>query len=145
MPASTASGVGDVLVERLLDLPTSDRQTAVLQAEHLLNPDGLAQLLDIAGRLVRDDPGKARRIATLCATAAEVASAPAAVPRATYIQAQAHAYNAEFDTALSLIEVAREGYDALGDAHQALRTNAGRMNVLIGLGRYGEALEAGRT
>ena len=95
-------------------------------------------------RLLNDDPGKARRLAELCADLADAADAPAAVPRADYIRAGAHHLNGEFDDDLRLTEAAYDGYVALGMNLEALRTNVGKMAALLELGRYQEALDAGQ-
>ncbi|MCG8351547.1 MAG: CHAT domain-containing protein [Chloroflexales bacterium] len=145
MRESPIAEVDTRLVEHLLTLPTLDQQAAELAAAHLLNGRGLHALLDMAAQLVRGDPGKGRQLAVLCADLAERATAPSAVPRAAYIRAQAHAINAEFETAITLIETAREGYSAMGETLEALRTNAGLMHVLKELGRYQEALAVGQT
>ncbi|MFQ5857073.1 MAG: CHAT domain-containing protein [Anaerolineae bacterium] len=133
------------LAENLLALPTLEQQSALLRAGNLLNADSLSQLLDIAERLARSDPGRARRLATLCVSMADYADAPATVSRGTYIRAQTHAISGELGVALRLIEAAREGYVAIGKNLEALRTYVGQMHVLGELGRYQEALDAGRT
>ncbi len=132
-------------VKELLSLPTTEQRAAFLEAEGLLNPDGLERLLDLADRLVNNDPGKARRLAELCTGMAEWAEAPAAVPRANYIRAGAHDVNGEFDAELRLIKAAHDGYVALGMNLEALRTNVGLMGALLDLGRYREALDAGQN
>ena len=132
------------LIEELLTLPTPERQEAFLEARGLLNPDGLDRLLDHADRLVNDDPGKARRIAELCAKSAERAGAPTAVPRASYVLAGTCDAAGEYDAELRLIKAAHDGYAALGKNLEALRTNVGLMGVLLDLGRYREALDAGQ-
>jgi CHAT domain-containing protein/tetratricopeptide (TPR) repeat protein len=145
MRESSIAEVDTRLVEHLLALPRLDQQAAELAAAQLLDEQGLHALLDMAAQLVRGDPGKGRQLAVLCADLAERAAAPSTVPRAAYIRAQAHAINAEFETAITLIETAREGYNALGETLEALRTNAGLMHVLKELGRYQEALAVGQT
>ena len=132
-------------VEELLSLPTPEQRAAFLEAEGLLNPDGLERLLDIADWLVNDDPGKARRLADLCADLADASDAPAAMPHANYILARTQAENGEFDTALRMTRAAYDGYVALGMNIEALRTKVGLMVVLLELGRYQEALDAGQT
>jgi tetratricopeptide (TPR) repeat protein len=117
----------------------------LLRAESLLNPDGLDRLLDVADRLVNNDPGKARRLAELCADMAERAEAPAIVPRANYVLAGTHDVNGEFDAELRLIKAAHDGYVALGKNLEALRTNVGLMGALLDLGRYQEVLDAGQV
>jgi tetratricopeptide (TPR) repeat protein len=129
----------------LLSLPTPAAQAAFLEAQGLLNADGLDRMLDVADRLVNNDPGKARRLAELCAGLSEDADAPAAVPRANYIRARTHAENGEFDAALRMTKAAYDGYVALGQNLEALRTNVGLMGVLLELGLYQEALDAGQT
>jgi tetratricopeptide (TPR) repeat protein len=132
-------------VKELLSLPTPEQQAAFLEAEGLLDPDGLDQLLDVADRLVNDDPGKAHRLAELCVDLSDDADAPAAVPRANYIRARTHAENGKFDAALRMTRAAYDGYVALGQNLEALRTNVGLMVVLLELGRYQEVLNIGQT
>jgi CHAT domain-containing protein/tetratricopeptide (TPR) repeat protein len=110
----------------------------------LLDAGGLDRLLDIAEWLVHTDPGKAHRLAAVCAEVADRAAAPAAVPRASYIRGQAHLLNGELDTALRMAKDAYEGYVTLGMNLEALRTHVGRMHVLLDLGLYQEALDAGQ-
>ena len=142
---SKPPSVNDGLIENVIALSTREEQSALLSASGLLNPSGLSQLLDAAAGLVRSDPGKARRLAALSAEVAAPAGAPLAVPRATYIAAQAHAINGELETALELITSAHDGFAALGENGEALRTNVGRMHVLNEMGRHQEALEAGQA
>jgi CHAT domain-containing protein len=144
MPDADDSEISPEILESLLALPTLEQQSAFLRSANLLHPGGLLQLLDEAAYLAGSDPGKARRLAALCAEVAASADAPAIIPRATYIRAQTHAINAEYDTALDLIASAREGYKALGQELDALRTNLGLIHVLQELGRYQEALDAGQ-
>jgi tetratricopeptide (TPR) repeat protein len=132
-------------VKELLSLPTSEQRAAFLEAEGLLNADGLDWLLDVADRLVNNDPGKARRLAELCADLSDDAGAPAAVPRADYIRAGAHGLNGELDEELRLNKAAHDGYVALGMNLEALRTDVGKMAALLELGRYQESLDTGRA
>jgi len=133
------------LADELLALPSREQQEAFLRDVGLLNADGLSQILDHADRMVVGDPGKARRLAELCADLADVADAPAAVPYATFVRAGTHGVNGELNEELRLTEAAYNGYVALGMNLEALRTKAvGKMGALLELGRYGEALEAGQ-
>ena len=142
---STNNGIEPSFVDELLSLQTREQQTVVLSDSGLLNADGLDRLLDVAERLIRDDPGKAQLLANLCVEMADGAAAPAAVPRANYIQVQTFFANGEFDTALHMAESAHEKYSALGMGLEALRTKVGRMAVLLDLGRYQAALDAGQA
>ena len=117
----------------------------MLRSANLLSAEGLDRLLDFAERLIHSDPGKAQRLAKVCAELADVAAAPAAAPHASYIGAQSHAANGEFAAALRMTEAARQGYLACGKNLEALRTHVGRMAVLLELGRYQEALDAGQA
>ena len=130
-------------VDEALAVPTLEQRSSVLRSANLLNAEGLDRLLDFADRLVSSDPRKAQRLATLCADLADQAAAPAAGPRASYVRAQTHAANGEFDAALRMAEDAYEGYVACGKNLEALRTRVGRMSVLLELGLYREALDAG--
>jgi CHAT domain-containing protein/tetratricopeptide (TPR) repeat protein len=132
------------LVE-LLALPTLEQRSAFLRTAGLLNAEGLEQLLDLADRLVRSDPGQAHRLAALCADLADRAAAPTAVPRASYIRTQTYLANGELGAALRMAEAAHAGYVACGKNLEALRTHVGRMSVLLELGLYREALDAGQV
>jgi tetratricopeptide (TPR) repeat protein len=143
MTPASAHEIRSGLVDELFALPTLEQRLAFLHAAHLLNADGLERLLDIAERLAHTDPGKAHRLAALCADVADRAAAPA-VPRASYIRGQAYYLNGELDAALRMANEAYEGYVALGENLEALRTHVGRMGVLKELGLYKEALDAGQ-
>jgi tetratricopeptide (TPR) repeat protein len=111
----------------------------------LLNAQGLERLLDFADRLIHSDPGRAQRLAALCADLADQVGAPSAVPRASYIRGQTYFANGELGAALRMAEAAHAGYMACGKNLEALRTHVGRMSVLIELGLYREALDAGQV
>jgi CHAT domain-containing protein/tetratricopeptide (TPR) repeat protein len=132
-------------VEELLALPTLEQRSAFLHTAGLLNVQGLERLLDFAERLVHSDPRKAHRLAALCADLADRAAAPTAVPRASYIRGQTYAANGELDAALRMAEAAHAGYVACSMNLEALRTHVGRMSVLLELGLYREALDAGQV
>ncbi|MDQ3862964.1 MAG: tetratricopeptide repeat protein, partial [Actinomycetota bacterium] len=136
--------VGARFVEELLALPTVEQRSAFLHAAGLLNAEGLERLLDFTERLVHSDPGKAHRLAALCADLADRAAAPSAAPRASYIRTQTYLANGELGAALSMVEAAHAGYVACGRRLEALRTHVGRMSVLLELGLYREALDAGQ-
>ena len=106
---------------------------------------GLERLLDFADRLVHSDPGRAQRLAALCADLADLVGAHCAAPRASYIRGQTHAANGELGAALRMAEAAHAGYIACGKDLEALRTHVGRMSVLLELGLYREALDAGQV
>ena len=145
MKLDSSRGIEGWLVNRLLALPTLEQRAAFLEAEGLLNPDGLDRLLDFADRLVYSDPGKAGRLAHLCADVAEHVGAAAAVPHANYIRARTHGINGEFNAALHMTRAAHDGYVALGMNLEALRTNVGLMATLLELGSYDKALDAGQA
>jgi CHAT domain-containing protein/tetratricopeptide (TPR) repeat protein len=132
-------------IDTLLQLATFEQQVECLQSAHLLDAEGLSQVLDQAMQRARSNPAQARQLAILCAQAAEEANAPVIVPRATYLRAQTYAINGEFNKALELIHSAHRGYESIGERMEALRTNIGRMHVLNELGRHAEVLEAGQV
>jgi tetratricopeptide (TPR) repeat protein len=133
------------LLEELLALPTLEQRSAFLRTVGLLDAEGLERLLDFADRLIHSDPGKAQRLAALCADLADLVGAPSAAPRASYIRGQTHAANGELGAALRMAEAAHAGYIACGKNLEALRTHVGRMSVLLELGLYQEALDAGQV
>ena len=132
-------------LEELLALPTLEQRSAFLRTAGLLGAEGLERLLDFADRLIHSDPGKAQRLAALCADLADLAGAPTAAAQASYILGQTHAANGELGAALRMTEAAHAGYMACGKHLEALRTNVGRMSVLLELGLYREALDAGQV
>jgi len=142
---SSDRGIEQSFVDDLLALPTSEQRSAYLRSAGLLDSEGLDRLLEEAERLIRSDPGRAQRLADLCVDLADDADASSVVPRADYIRVQTHFARGEFDAALRFVESAREGYVALGEGLKALRTNIGRMALLLERGRYREALAAGRV
>lgn len=137
-------GIDRDLAERLLDLPDAERRTDLLREAGSLNAEGLDRLLDVAEEFLGDDPGKARRLAEFCAETADLAAAPAAVPRASYIRAGTYGINGQFEEDLRLTADAYDGYVALAMKLEALRTYIGKMPALIELDRYEEALGAGQ-
>jgi CHAT domain-containing protein/tetratricopeptide (TPR) repeat protein len=143
--AVSAAEIDTDLTERLFALTSLEEQIALLDAANLLTAAGLSRLLDQAMQLARSAPARARQLTILCAAAAESAAAPAIVPRARYIQAQTYALNGELQTAYEWIQAARDGYQALGDPIQALRTNAGSMHVLNELGRHQDVINLACT
>lgn len=144
---SIASGheVPQGLADTLLATSSRRDQAALIESSNLLNPEGLDGLLDTAEQLVGSDPGKARALATLCAEFAARAGSSIAVPRADYILVQTHFVNGEFDDALRLAKRARDGYLALGEKLEALRTDVGRMAILLEQGHYAEVLAVGES
>ena len=141
---ATKSPVTAEWIDTLLQSPALEQRLSLLRSAQLLDGDGLSQLLDQAMQMARSDPGKARRLAIVCAEAADEANAPIIAPRSMYIRAQTYAANGEFNTALELIQSAFAGYESLGERMEALRTNIGRMHVLNELGRHMDALDAGQ-
>lgn len=145
MSPSPTDEIVSGLVEHLLTRPTPRQEIAYLRTTNLLNAEGLDQLLNFADGLVKSDPGKAHRLSELCANAAQVCDIPEAAARSAYIRLQTHFANGEFDAALRMARNAYEGYLACGKNLEALRTHVGRMSVLLELGLYQEALDAGQA
>ncbi len=137
-------GVTPELVDQLLALPTHAEKVNLLRIGELLDADGLDQLLDFAEQLAGGDPKMAQRLVETCVDLSDEARAPAALPRASYLRAQTHAIDGEFNTALQMVKAAHDGYVAIGEDLEALRTNVGLMVVLLELGRYREALDTGQ-
>jgi tetratricopeptide (TPR) repeat protein len=142
----TGGVISPGLVEKLLARSTPPEQgAALLRAANLLDAEGLGRLLDAADELVHSDPGKAHRLAELCATGAAECDLPTVAARSAYVRLQTHFARGEFDAALRRAREAYEGYMADGRAIDALRTHVGRMSVLLELGLHREALEAGQV
>jgi tetratricopeptide (TPR) repeat protein len=145
--APDASGVIlPELVDELLARPMSTGEgEALLQEANLLDAEGLGRLLAYAEELVYSDPGKAHRLAELCATGASARGLSALTARSAYIRLQTHFARGEFDAALRMAREAYERYMAAGMALEAVRTHVGRMSVLLELGLYQEVLDAGQV
>lgn len=129
----------------LLAAPSRERRVTLLASANLLNSEGLDQLLELAAQMVGEDPGKAHRLADICAEMADLAHAPLAVPRAAYVKVQTHYINGEFEDALRMAGNAHDGYLALGEPLEALRTYVGRMAILLEQGHYAETLDTGQV
>ncbi len=132
------------LVEKLLALCDLEQSADLLRGADLLDASGLESLLDVADGLVRSDPGKAHRLAEVCAGGAEVCDLPAVAARSSYIRLQPWLAKGEFDAALRMAGEAYRGYMAGGRPLDAVRTHVGRMSVLLELGLYQEAIDAGQ-
>lgn len=130
--------------ELATELATLDVEAAssLLTARGLCDAAGLDELVQTAGRVIRDDPAVGARLAELARHCAHAAESPAVVPRATYLLAQARAGAGDMEGALDLIDEAKAGFVALDLVHEALRTNLGRSQALNEMGRHDEALAA---
>ncbi len=135
--------ITDTFVAELLALPSYAQRMARLVANHLVDEAGLDSLLAHAEQSVRHDPLQARALAQLCEQVATQVSAPPLAARATYLQAQTYALRGDAQTALALIEAARNQFMALNMTVDALRTDVGAMTTLTTLGRYQDALARG--
>lgn len=132
-------------IAALLALPSPVARRDFLQQAGLWHEDGLAALLAAGEQLLTSDLVQARQVLAVCIEQAPDV-APPLRPQAVYLQAQTFALNGEFEPALTAIDEARDGFRATGQTAAALRTQVGRLNVLIHLGRYPEALDtAGST
>ncbi|MCB0117104.1 MAG: tetratricopeptide repeat protein, partial [Caldilineaceae bacterium] len=132
------------VVDALLSA-AEDGGLATLQAHNLLSASGLSSLLDTSEQLARSEPLHARRLTQIVVQAAHAGELCAFAPRANYLQAQTYAMTGAFDTALALIQAARDGYMQLGQTLSALRCSVGEMHVLAASGRYPQALDAGQA
>ena len=86
-------------IDALLQVNELEQQLALLRSAHLLDSEGLLQVLDQAMPRARSHPAQARQLAAICAQAAKEANAPVIVPRAKYLQAQTFAINGDFNSA----------------------------------------------
>ncbi|GAB4578169.1 MAG: CHAT domain-containing protein [Anaerolineales bacterium] len=128
-----------------LALPTLDEQIAHLEMNNLLTAEGLGQMVEWAGRLVRQNPAQARELTTICLNISQMVNLPAIFPRATYLKAQTHALAGEFETALNLVHAAHTAYLDAGQETQALTTQVGLMHILAESGQYETALATGQA
>ena len=137
------------LIEQIVELPFSDIESHIQQQATTLDVAVLTRLLDEATDLARSNPEKARVITAVCIKQARerahLLQADHLIPRATYIQAQAHAAKGELEASLHLIQQAHDDYLALGQTLPALRTHVGRIHVLNEMGRHDEALTTAQT
>ena len=135
--------ITDKFVAELLALPSYAHRMARLGANHLVDEAGLDSLLAHAEQSVRHNPLQACALAQLCEQVARQVSSLALAARATYLQAQTYVLRGDAQTALALIEVARNQFMALNMTVEALRTDVGTMTTLTTLGRYQDALARG--
>jgi CHAT domain-containing protein/tetratricopeptide (TPR) repeat protein len=133
------------LIEQIAELSFSDITTHIQQQTALLDEVALSRLLDETSDLARSNPEKARAITAVCIERAHALQAHALIPRATYIQAQAHAAKGDLEESLQLIQQAHDDYQALNQALPALRTHVGRIHILNEMGRHQEALSSAQT
>ena len=139
------NGIEPGFIDELLARPTWEQQTELLRSRKLLDADGLGWLLDVADRLLNDNPDKAERLAGLSIRLAGVVGAPAAVPRAQYVRAGVRHLNGQFNEDIRLTKWAHDGYVALDMNLEALRTNVGKMAALLEMGHYEETLDTGQV
>jgi CHAT domain-containing protein len=130
------------LLDALLALPTIEQQTSYLRDNALLTTEGVIAVLDGAERLAGVDPDQSDRLTQLAEQLVPT-TAPAALPRVRYLQAQVQAIRGDLAAAERLIMEARAGYQQFGLQTEALRTTVGLMRVLGESGRYAAALTAG--
>ena len=133
------------LAQPLLGLASLSEQRAFLRASNRLDAATLSSLVDLAEEQMGEDPARARHLTEMCGALAEELGEIGLAGRSVYQCALTYYLNAEFETALGLIDVARQHYLHAGLAREALRTDAGRMAVLMKLGRYAETLDFGRN
>lgn len=136
--------VGPAAAAGLLAVPPADRLTW-LRDHELADTDGLAGVLDEAERLAHTDPAAAVELGAVCAAAAEAAGLDPVLGRACYLHARIHAERGELDSALELIDQARDIWRGAGLLTQAWRTDLGRMTVLDDLGRHAESAATGHA
>lgn len=132
----------DQHIDRLLAAASAVPPDADLLTElGLADTAGLRAVTDLAGLVMRDDPGAGARLARLVKEAAAVAGVEAEVgPGADYVLAQAAVASGDLQEALALLDQARTGFEAAGDGWAALRTNLGRTHILNEMGRHDDAL-----
>ncbi len=96
--------------------------------------------IDHAGR----DPSEARLELEQIVRTADESQHVVAAARGKYALARVLVSLGEAESALELIDAAERDWHSIGDSHEALRTNLGRMHVFDDLGRHGEAAAVGR-
>ena len=133
------------MIEQIVELPFSDIPAYIQNQPEGLDEASLSRLLDEASDLARSNPEKARVITAVCIEQARLLPATHLIPRATYIQAQAHAAKGALEESLHLIQEAHNGYQTLGQELPALRTHVGRIHVLNELGQHQAALNTAQT
>lgn len=130
-------------VHDLLATCAPEARIGVLTTAGLLEPRALERLLQETRPAMARDPGRAGRIAMACAGAATRMGWASVAASASYLAAQSHALDGDFDHALELIEDAHRGFIGSGQPLEAMRTRLGVMHVYTESGRAGEALATG--
>jgi len=100
------------------------------------SPTALDEALDEVAASLGSNPAKARQGAIAIYEIAIARHRLADAARATYLQAQIYAVDAQFAAALQFIEKAHQLYLSAHLEIDALRTNIGRIHVLKELGQY---------
>ena len=103
----------------------------------------LDSLIELARSRALTDTSLATMALDVCREVGPRLKRPDLQPNADYIQARIELAAGQSDSALSLIERAREGWLAINRPIDAYRTDLGRMNVLDDLGRHLEAVDVG--
>ncbi|MFQ5553903.1 MAG: CHAT domain-containing protein [Acidimicrobiia bacterium] len=140
------TGVADVpsgLLEACVEATSHDARAAILDEAGLLTRTGLLSFLDATEASIHISPADGSVLAESCSGFARRMGEPLVAARASYLAARAHAMTGRLDTALELIEAARDGYEAIDEDVEAARTNLGMMHILNELGRHHDALAAG--
>lgn len=135
------------LVERLLALPDIETQKRFLE-EHasLLDDEVASALKEQATQLLRSDIQQSQNVTSILLYLAELTGQP--LHRALGVLAEANACSigglGEYQRAVELYDEAAEIYRAQGCLVEQARAQIGKVFSLAFLGRYGEAVEAGR-
>jgi tetratricopeptide (TPR) repeat protein len=142
LPDTTTSS--DTLINSLLAMSPPDDRGHLARACGVSTRAFVDASLSITEHQIGADPGRARAMTVLAEQIAGTIDDAGLIARATYLRAQTHALNAEFETALTLIDRAHATFINAGMAREALRTHIGRIRVLQELGHLSEALRVGQ-
>lgn len=127
-------------IDQLLSLDSIADQTEWLTDRELTSADSLTELLDLAQSHIRINIDEATRLSDLGATVSQQENLTGNQAHFLYQRAQCGAMQADFLTALPLIEQAKNLHETAGDSVSAWRTTVGLMRVLGELGQYETAL-----
>ena len=137
---------GQDLTERLLALPDVEAQERLLRANYpLLDGQVASALKGQADNYLWSDIHRSLDTAGLLFLMAELAGEPQYQALGLLAQANAHCIGlAEYEKSIALYDQAAEIYGSHGRAAEQARSQVGKIAALANLGRYAEAIEAGR-
>jgi CHAT domain-containing protein/tetratricopeptide (TPR) repeat protein len=143
-PVPSRPSIDALLTElQSLDSDTAPDQLAeCVRSYGITDESAVAELLEVADNMLRDDPSMAGLLARAARGAAKGIPASHLEARGAYISGISAAVSFDYPNALQRIDEAEQLFRSCGLEREALRTNLGRAQLLIQTARQEEAREA---